>query len=143
LDCGFERTGVPPLPAKHGEGRPSLHAIQAAFLKISVRDPRGRPTVFTPWRGALAHAIFIRAGLKPLDDAPAVIVAWTECRTIGVSDTLALTCVGKRLILAASINDRMQRWLARGNRQPKSFMPGKPKASTAGSITQPGTTPRR
>jgi len=44
------------------QGRPSLHAIQAAFLKISVRDPQGRPTIFTPWRGALAHAIFIRAG---------------------------------------------------------------------------------
>ena len=44
------------------EGRPSLHAIQAAFLKIGVRNPQGRPTVFTPWRGALAHAIFIRAG---------------------------------------------------------------------------------
>ncbi len=44
------------------QGRPSLHADQAAFMKIGVRDPRGRPTVFTPWRGALAHAIFIRAG---------------------------------------------------------------------------------
>ena len=44
------------------EKRPPLHAIQPAFLKIGVRDPQGRPAVFTPWRGALAHAIFIRAG---------------------------------------------------------------------------------
>ena len=42
--------------------RLSLHAIQPAFLPVSVRDPQGRPAVFTLWRGALAHAIFIRAG---------------------------------------------------------------------------------
>jgi hypothetical protein len=42
--------------------RLSLHAIQAAFLPVSVRDTHGRPAVFTLWRGALAHAIFIRAG---------------------------------------------------------------------------------
>ena len=68
--------GVPklrPLPAFNAtvsvdgyrftlQGRPSLHAIQAAFLKVEVHDPQGRPTVFLPWRGALAHAIFIRAG---------------------------------------------------------------------------------
>jgi len=40
----------------------SLYAIQPAFLSVTVSDPQGRPTRFTPWRGALAHAIFIRAG---------------------------------------------------------------------------------
>lgn len=43
-------------------GRPSLHAIQAAFLTITVTDPAGKPARFTPWYGALAHAIFFRAG---------------------------------------------------------------------------------
>jgi hypothetical protein len=43
-------------------GRPHLHAIEPAFLTVTVRDPQGRPTVFSPWRGALAHAIFIREG---------------------------------------------------------------------------------
>jgi hypothetical protein len=27
-----------------------------------VTDPHGRPGTFTPWYGALAHAIFFRAG---------------------------------------------------------------------------------
>ena len=29
---------------------------------INVTDPQGRPARFTPWYGALAHAIFFRAG---------------------------------------------------------------------------------
>jgi hypothetical protein len=41
---------------------PHLHAIQAAFLKLTVTDPNGRPAHFMPWFGALAHAIFFRKG---------------------------------------------------------------------------------
>jgi hypothetical protein len=41
---------------------PRLHAIQAAFLKLTVTDPNGRPAHFMPWFGALAHAIFFRKG---------------------------------------------------------------------------------
>jgi hypothetical protein len=41
---------------------PPLHAIQPEFLTITVRDPAGRPAEFTPWFGALAHAIFFRSG---------------------------------------------------------------------------------
>jgi hypothetical protein len=41
---------------------PRLHAIQAAFLKLTVTDPNGRPARFMPWYGALAHAIFFRKG---------------------------------------------------------------------------------
>jgi hypothetical protein len=43
-------------------GSPRLHAIQAALLDFTVTGPSGRPAVFTPWFGALAHAIFFRAG---------------------------------------------------------------------------------
>jgi len=43
-------------------GRPSLHAIQAGFLTVHVTDPQGIPVRFTPWFGALAHAIFFRRG---------------------------------------------------------------------------------
>jgi hypothetical protein len=43
-------------------GRPRLRAIQAGFLKFDVTGPNGKPTTFTPWYGALAHAIFFRAG---------------------------------------------------------------------------------
>ena len=41
---------------------PPLHAIQAQFLHVDVTDPSGRPVTFTPWFGALAHAIFFRTG---------------------------------------------------------------------------------
>jgi hypothetical protein len=43
-------------------GRPNLHAIQAGTLDMTVTDPQGRPVRFAPWFGALAHAIFFRAG---------------------------------------------------------------------------------
>jgi hypothetical protein len=44
------------------KGRPNLHAIQAALLTFTVSDPDGNPVRFTPWYGALAHAIFFRQG---------------------------------------------------------------------------------
>jgi hypothetical protein len=44
------------------QGVPKLRAIQAAFLRITVTDPNGKPADFTPWFGALAHAIFFHAG---------------------------------------------------------------------------------
>jgi hypothetical protein len=43
-------------------GTPQLRAIQAATLNVEVTDPQGRPAVFQPWFGALAHAIFFREG---------------------------------------------------------------------------------
>ncbi len=41
---------------------PHLRAIQSALLDFTVTDPNGRPAHFTPWFGALAHAIFFRVG---------------------------------------------------------------------------------
>jgi len=43
-------------------GTPRLKAIQAALLTVRVTRPDGTPARFTPWFGALAHAIFFRAG---------------------------------------------------------------------------------
>lgn len=43
-------------------GRPRLRAIEPAFLHVAVTAPDGEPVRFTPWYGALAHAIFFRAG---------------------------------------------------------------------------------
>jgi hypothetical protein len=40
----------------------ALHAIQAQFVQVVVTDTHGRPVTFTPWFGALAHAIFFRSG---------------------------------------------------------------------------------
>lgn len=43
-------------------GGPVIRAIQPTFLRVNVTDASGRPATFTPWFGALAHAIFFRAG---------------------------------------------------------------------------------
>jgi hypothetical protein len=42
-------------------GTPQLRAIQPGFLHFTVTDG-GKPATFTPWFGALAHAIFFRRG---------------------------------------------------------------------------------
>jgi hypothetical protein len=44
------------------QGRPSLKAIQAALVNVNVTDPQGHKVTFTPWFGALAHAIFFHSG---------------------------------------------------------------------------------
>jgi hypothetical protein len=41
---------------------PHLRAIEPAFLRFKVTKPDGTPATFTPWFGALAHAIFFRRG---------------------------------------------------------------------------------
>ncbi len=41
---------------------PRLKAISPAFLTLDVARPDGTPATFTPWFGALAHAIFFRSG---------------------------------------------------------------------------------
>jgi len=44
------------------QGHPALHAIQAQFINVGVLDSRSRKVTFTPWFGALAHAIFFHSG---------------------------------------------------------------------------------
>jgi hypothetical protein len=43
-------------------GAPHLRAIQASLLSFTVTAPNDAPAKFTPWFGALAHAIFFREG---------------------------------------------------------------------------------
>ena len=43
-------------------GTPRLHAVQAALLNFTVTGPNSKPATFTPWFGALAHAVFFRVG---------------------------------------------------------------------------------
>ena len=43
-------------------GAPHLKAIDPALLDFTVTGPDGKPATFTPWYGALAHAIFFRKG---------------------------------------------------------------------------------
>lgn len=44
------------------QGHPRLKAIEASFLTVTVTDRAGHRARFGTWRGALAHAIFIRQG---------------------------------------------------------------------------------
>jgi hypothetical protein len=41
-------------------GTPKLRAVTPALLHFTVTGPDGKPAHFTPWFGALAHAIFFR-----------------------------------------------------------------------------------
>ncbi len=70
------RRPVPSAPARQDElrsetvdgyhftlhGANALKAIQAQLVTVDVTGPDGKPAVFTPWFGALAHAIFFRQG---------------------------------------------------------------------------------
>ena len=44
------------------ERLPKLHLAQAALIDVSVRDAAGHPAEFTPWFGAMGHAIFFHEG---------------------------------------------------------------------------------
>ena len=39
-----------------------LKSIESALMYMTVTDPHGKPVTFTPWYGALAHAIFFHSG---------------------------------------------------------------------------------
>jgi hypothetical protein len=43
-------------------GRPRLRAVEPGLLSFTVTRPDGSAARFTPWFGALAHAIFFRKG---------------------------------------------------------------------------------
>jgi hypothetical protein len=58
----FERTVVVDGYRFTLENRPRLQAIRPAFLTLAVTRPDGSRATFTPWFGALAHAIFFRSG---------------------------------------------------------------------------------
>ena len=41
---------------------PKLKVANADYLNVSVTDAGGKAATFTPWFGALAHAVFFRQG---------------------------------------------------------------------------------
>jgi hypothetical protein len=86
---------------------PPLRAIQAAFLTVSVTDANGRPARFTPWFGALAHAIFFREGTLDYFHTHVCGAGTTGCtatfgpaRVTGTSTTPGILRVGVLLPLS-------------------------------------------
>ncbi|MFL5845466.1 MAG: hypothetical protein ACJ762_12285 [Solirubrobacteraceae bacterium] len=67
---GSANAALPPFTSEVSAGgnrfvmkRPTgLKALKPQFLDIDVRDANGRPATFEQYYGALAHAIFFRAG---------------------------------------------------------------------------------
>jgi hypothetical protein len=80
---------------------PPLKAVEAEFLTVTVTGPRGRPATFTPWYGALAHAIFFRAGSLDYFHTHVCAAGATGCtsilgaaRVVGSSTTPGKLTVG-------------------------------------------------
>jgi hypothetical protein len=44
------------------EKKPAIRAVEPIFLNVRIADKQGRPPKLVPFYGALAHAIFFRAG---------------------------------------------------------------------------------
>jgi hypothetical protein len=61
---------------------PVLHAIRPAFLGLTVTRPDGSPARFTPWFGALAHAIFFRSGSLDYFHTHVCAAGTTGCTSI-------------------------------------------------------------
>jgi hypothetical protein len=61
---------------------PALHAIRPAFLRVTVTRPDGSPARFTPWFGALAHAIFFRSGSLDYFHTHVCAAGMTGCTSI-------------------------------------------------------------
>jgi hypothetical protein len=101
-----------PIPAPAGKvdvggyrftlsGAQHLKAVQAQDVVVHVTDPNGKPAAFTPWFGALAHAIFFRHGSLDYFHTHVCSPGATGCTSIlggtkvtGTSDTPGKLTVG-------------------------------------------------
>jgi hypothetical protein len=61
---------------------PPLHAIRPAFLTATVTRPDGSAARFTPWFGALAHAIFFRQGSLDYFHTHVCAAGMTGCTSV-------------------------------------------------------------
>ncbi|HET6173461.1 MAG TPA: hypothetical protein VFD90_12680 [Gaiellales bacterium] len=69
VGTGNAKAALPPYsPVVHAGGLtfrvaklPALHLAEPASMIVNVTDAAGKPVTFTPFYGALAHAIFFRA----------------------------------------------------------------------------------
>jgi hypothetical protein len=103
-------------------GALGLRAIEAKFITVRVTDPNGQPARFTPWYGALAHAIFFRRGSLDYFHTHVCSPGATGCTSIlgpvkvtGTSTTPGKLTVGVlvpapgtwRLFLQCQVNGRI------------------------------------
>src|SRR5213075_963695 len=84
---------------------PTLRAVEPAFLTVRIKDAQGRPPKLKPFFGALAHAIFFRAGSLDYFHthvcAPAAAGCTSLTRTpIGTSTTPGVMRLGLLLPVA-------------------------------------------
>jgi len=104
IDVGDEPPAQP-VPAFRAEevvdgyrfrvaGKPALRAIEAATLKLTVTDPNGKPVQLTPWFGALAHAIFFRAGTLSYFHSHVCGAGATACASVVGRSTVTGTTSG-------------------------------------------------
>jgi hypothetical protein len=108
------RTGTREAVTPEGDrfvlrSQPRLRAIQAKFLTFSVTDRHGRPARFSPWYGALAHAIFFREGTLDYfhthvcgPGVPACTAAVGTSRVTGTSTAPGVLRVGVLLPVAGT-----------------------------------------
>lgn len=61
---------------------PPLHAIRPALLTATVSRPGGSAARFTPWFGALAHAIFFREGSLDYFHTHVCAAGMTGCTSV-------------------------------------------------------------
>jgi hypothetical protein len=78
----FRRTAVVSGYRFTMTNRPRLKAISPAFLTLDVVRPDGTPATFTPWFGALAHAIFFRSGSLDYFHTHVCSAGMTGCTSI-------------------------------------------------------------
>jgi hypothetical protein len=78
--------------------KPALRAIEPAFLTFHVTTPQGKPATFPTWRGALAHAIFIRKGTLDYFHTHVCAPGATNCGTkLGASSVTGVSSTPGKL----------------------------------------------
>ncbi len=68
---------------------PKIHLAQAALVTVTVRDPNGKPAHFTPWFGALAHAIFFHKTSLHYFHTHVCAPGLAGCTSVGSAPTIA------------------------------------------------------
>jgi hypothetical protein len=96
--------------------KPALRAVQPAFLTIRIADAAGRPPSLVPFYGALAHAIFFRAGTLDYFHTHVCAPKAAGCTSltrapVGTSTTPGVLHLGVLLPVAGTWRLFLQTWI--------------------------------